>query len=86
MRVSFFSFFPRSSIHTCVGVLDLHDNSFVGTMPKEICDRKLEALIADCYGRNPEVQCDCCTVCCAGLPSMVCVDTKTGKKVEGNVY
>jgi hypothetical protein len=65
--------------------LDLHDNGLVGTMPKEICDRKLDTLVADCYGRNPEVRCDCCTVCCQSLPGMLCVDNKTGAKVE-SVY
>lgn len=54
-------------------------------MPQEICAKKLDVLVADCYGRNPEVKCDCCTVCCAGLPQMVCVDPATGKKVD-NVY
>ena len=61
--------------------LDLHDNNLTGTMPKEICDRKLPVLIADCLGFNPEVRCDCCTVCCKGLPDMKCKDTKTGKVV-----
>ncbi len=62
--------------------LDLHDNNFVGTMPKEICAKKLDLLAADCRGRNPEVRCDCCHVCCQGLPEMICVDQKTGKAVE----
>lgn len=61
--------------------LDLHDNNLVGTMPREICERKLDALIADCHGLKPEVKCDCCTVCCEGLPVMACYDQKTGKKV-----
>jgi hypothetical protein len=65
-----------------VGVLDVHDNNLVGTMPKEICDLKLEALVADCYGSKPEVRCDCCTVCCQGLPYFGCVDVKTGKAVD----
>lgn len=64
--------------------LDLHDNNLVGTMPKEICDRKLPVLIADCLGALPEVRCDCCTVCCKGLPDMVCKDVKTGQKVVPN--
>lgn len=51
-------------------------------MPKEICDRKLDVLISDCYGRNPEVKCECCTICCEGLPTMFCVDTKTGERVD----
>ena len=65
-----------------VGQLDVHDNSLVGTMPKEICDMKLDSLVADCHGNTPEVKCDCCTVCCHGLPSMICVDQRTGKQVE----
>ncbi|KAL3926264.1 MAG: hypothetical protein SGARI_005665 [Bacillariaceae sp.] len=64
--------------------LDVHDNNLVGTMPKEICDMKhqLKELVADCHGKNPEVKCDCCTVCCQGLPAMYCVDQKTGKAVD----
>jgi hypothetical protein len=62
--------------------LDVHDNNLVGTMPKEICAMKLDALIADCHGKQPEVKCDCCTVCCEGMPSMICVDQKTGKRVD----
>mmetsp|Transcript_35093 Transcript_35093/g.99862 ORF Transcript_35093/g.99862 Transcript_35093/m.99862 type:complete len:313 (-) Transcript_35093:55-993(-) len=62
--------------------LDVHDNNLVGTMPKEICDKKLDMLVADCYGKKPEVKCDCCHVCCEGLPSMICVDQKTGKMVD----
>ena len=65
-----------------VGRLDVHDNSLVGTMPKEICAMKLDSLVADCHGRNPEVKCDCCTVCCQGLPAMICVDQQTGKQVD----
>jgi len=61
--------------------LDLHDNNFVGTMPKEICDKKIDALIADCHGVYPEVKCDCCTVCCEGIPVLACFDPKTGKQV-----
>ncbi|KAG7341551.1 leucine rich repeat LRR-containing protein [Nitzschia inconspicua] len=62
--------------------LDVHDNNLVGTMPKEICAKKLDALIADCHGKKPEVKCDCCTVCCEGMPNMICVDQKTGKRVD----
>ena len=61
--------------------LDLHDNNLIGTMPAEICRRKLPVLIADCLGSAPEVKCDCCTVCCAGLPHMICKDVKTGQTV-----
>mmetsp|Transcript_6169 Transcript_6169/g.12736 ORF Transcript_6169/g.12736 Transcript_6169/m.12736 type:complete len:324 (+) Transcript_6169:77-1048(+) len=62
--------------------LDLHDNNLTGRMPKEICDLKLETLIADCHGSNPEVRCDCCTVCCEGLPVLACFDPKTGQQVS----
>lgn len=62
--------------------LDLHDNNLVGTMPKEICDKKLDMLVADCHGKRPEIQCDCCHVCCEGLPNMICVDQKTGRRVD----
>jgi hypothetical protein len=66
----------------CSGYLDLHDNNFVGTMPKEICDKNLDMLVADCHGRNPEVKCDCCHICCQGMPEMICVEKKTGKLVD----
>lgn len=62
--------------------LDLHDNNFVGTMPKEICEKKLDMLVADCHGPKPEVKCDCCHICCQGLPEMICVDQKTGLLVD----
>lgn len=65
-----------------VGYLDLHDNNFVGTMPKEICEKKLDMLVADCHGPKPEVKCDCCHICCQGLPEMICVDQKTGLLVD----
>lgn len=65
--------------------LDLHDNDLTGTMPKEICNLKLDELIADCLGPRAEIQCECCTVCCKGQMdgTMVrkCVDVKTGKEV-----
>ncbi|GKY94317.1 hypothetical protein MPSEU_000397500 [Mayamaea pseudoterrestris] len=62
--------------------LDVHDNNLVGTMPKEICALKLDELVADCLGPNPEVRCDCCTRCCKGLPEMKCVDVATGVVVK----
>ena len=62
--------------------LDVHDNNLVGTMPREICNMKLDELVADCLGPNPEVRCDCCTICCKGLPEMKCVDVKTGVVVK----
>jgi hypothetical protein len=55
-------------------------------MPKEICERKkagkIDMLIADCHGHNPEVKCECCDICCQGLPEMICVEKKTGKLVN----
>ena len=68
--------------HFIVEYLDLHDNNLTGRMPKEICDMKLETLIADCHGPMPEVKCDCCTVCCEGLPVLACFDPKTGQQVS----
>jgi len=62
--------------------LDLHDNNLTGSMPKEICALKLDTLIADCHGMFPEVKCDCCTVCCEGLPVLACFDPKTGQQVS----
>ena len=65
--------------------LDLHDNDLTGTMPKEICNLKLDELIADCLGPRAEIQCECCTVCCKGQMDGTlvrkCVDVKTGKEV-----
>jgi hypothetical protein len=62
--------------------LDVHDNNLVGTMPREICDLKLNELVSDCLGPAPEVQCDCCTICCRGLPDLKCVRVDTGKEVR----
>lgn len=62
--------------------LDAHDNNLVGSVPKEICKLKLKDLIVDCLGPRPEVQCDCCTVCCRGLPDFKCVDQKTGQDIR----
>jgi len=53
-----------------------NDNEFVGTVPKEICSLKLKNLQADCLGYNPEIKCDCCTVCCKGLPDPKCKDMR----------
>lgn len=62
--------------------LDVHDNFFVGRMPQALCDKKsLTSLISDCWGQNKEVQCDCCTICCEGLPKMRCVDMQTKQEV-----
>jgi len=63
--------------------LDVHDNDLKGTMPKEICaSSAMKSLTSDCWGRPQEVSCDCCTVCCQGLPAMVCVDMATKKKIR----
>jgi hypothetical protein len=61
--------------------LDVHDNNLTGSVPKEICNLKLPDLIADCLGPKPEVKCDCCTICCRGLPDFKCVDVKTGNEI-----
>jgi hypothetical protein len=61
---------------------DAHDNNLVGSVPPELCKLKLEELIVDCLGPKPEVKCDCCTVCCSGLPSFKCVDQRTGKEIK----
>lgn len=54
----------------------LHDSNLVSTMPKEICDKKLDMLVADCHGKCPKVQCNFCHICCEGLPNTICVDQK----------
>jgi hypothetical protein len=65
--------------------LDLHDNNLTGRVPKEVCNLKLQDLIVDCLGPQPEVLCDCCTICCRGLPDFKCVDAKTGKEISTEV-
>lgn len=72
----------RSIFFSLAEYLDLHDNNLTGSMPKEVCDLKLDTLIADCHGTFPEVKCDCCTVCCEGLPKLACFDPKTGQQVN----
>lgn len=63
--------------------LDLHDNNLTGKVPREICAlRHLTELIVDCLGPKPEVQCDCCTICCRGLPDFKCVDVKSGLEIR----
>lgn len=65
--------------------MDVHDNDLTGSMPREICQLRLTLLQADCLalqGHYPEVRCDCCTICCAGLPHMKCVDTQTKKEIK----
>jgi hypothetical protein len=53
----------------------------VGSVPKEICDLRLEELVVDCLGPKPEVSCSCCTKCCRGLPDPKCIDVASGKQV-----
>jgi Leucine rich repeat len=50
--------------------LRLENNALTGSMPASICalrgdDREtdLVALIADCGGTTPKIQCDCCNSC-----------------------
>jgi Leucine rich repeat len=70
--------------------LDLHDNDLRGSVPADVCKLrtagKLKDLIADCLVTKqtpqPEVSCNCCTVCCAGLPVMKCVDVATGTEIK----
>jgi Leucine-rich repeat (LRR) protein len=57
----------------------INDNEVSGRMPKEICNLKLPHLVSDCLGARPEVPCECCTVCCQGLPDPKCVDMRTQK-------
>jgi len=60
-------------------------------MPKEICNLHLQGLTADCLGNRPEVQCDCCLICCQGLPDPKCKDmraksnTSQGSSSSGGV-
>jgi Leucine-rich repeat (LRR) protein len=62
--------------------LDLHDNNLTGRVPDAVCALKLPELIVDCLGPRPEVTCDCCTICCRGLPDFKCVDVKTGLEIQ----
>ena len=47
--------------------LHVQDNDFQGTMPDSVCELKddyaLQELISDCSGRDPKVNCRCCTAC-----------------------
>jgi len=56
----------------------VNDNEFVGSIPKEICKLKISHLQADCLGPKPEMHCECCTVCCKGLPTPTCKDVRPG--------
>jgi hypothetical protein len=68
-------------------LLDLHDNNLVGSVPAEVCalrKKQLTELIVDCLpvGTKAEVTCDCCTICCRGLPDFKCVNVKTGLEIQ----
>ena len=47
--------------------LHLQGNNIKGTVPDSVCELKgnyaLQELITDCSGRNPKVNCRCCTAC-----------------------
>jgi hypothetical protein len=63
--------------------LDLHHTDLTGKVPEEVCKLpNLKELIMDCLGPKAEVVCECCTVCCRGLPEMLCVEVETGKQVR----
>jgi len=53
-------------------------------MPKEICNLHLQGLTADCLGSRPEVQCDCCLICCQGLPDPKCKDMRANSSSQGS--
>jgi len=56
----------------------VNDNEFVGSVPKEMCKLRIGHLQADCLGMHPEVKCECCTVCCKGLPTPTCKEVRRG--------
>jgi hypothetical protein len=72
---------PIASIDSLETSRVSHQVCKVGSVPKEICDLKLQELVVDCLGPKPEVTCTCCTKCCRGLPDPKCVDVATGKEV-----
>lgn len=69
--------------------LHLNDNQLTGTMPRNVCALKLHVLTSDCLDVDyiPEVICDCCTLCCQGLPDPKCRDMQNseGKIKEENI-
>ena len=65
-----------------IGEIFMNDNEFVGRMPKEICALKPQALAADCMTPKPEVSCECCTLCCKGLPDPKCKDMRAAAKTK----
>jgi len=63
--------------------LDVHDNFLDGKVPDEICDRNLSSLVADCLeGEYKEISCDCCNICCEGLPNMRCIDQESKEEIN----
>lgn len=58
----------------------INDNEVSGRMPAEICKMKLQHVVSDCLGARPEVPCECCTICCQGLPDPKCRDMRPPKK------
>lgn len=61
----------------------INDNEVKGRMPKEVCNMKLQHLVSDCLGARPEVPCECCSICCQGLPDPKCRDMRAqSKKVK----
>jgi len=58
----------------------LNDNEFHGHTPKEVCALKPQNFVSDCLGPRPEVQCDCCTICCQGLPDPKCKNMRVSKQ------
>jgi len=68
-------------------VVNLDNCNFVGRVPSSLDKLKgLEEISADCLGRYPEIACDFCTICCAGLPEAKCMEMKakgrTKKKAQ----
>lgn len=49
---------------TRIKSLSIHGNHFTGSVPTTLCTLPgITELTADCGGDNPEVNCDCCTLC-----------------------
>ncbi len=49
-------------------------------MPNDVCKLRLPHLVSDCLGAKPEVPCECCSICCQGLPDPKCRDMRGGAK------
>lgn len=62
----------------------INDNEVAGRMPKDVCKMKLQHLVSDCLGARPEVPCDCCSICCQGLPDPKCRDMKASSQKKKN--